>query len=191
MKNKGTTILQVGAIGSPLVSDGRLLPYLTIDCTSCPNVENFIEAHSDIELPGDVISTWCWNRFSKSHVYLRLDFERPIKTSTLLIFPTATLGYVVEWIMTVRGFYLQSSKYGSCASEGLESPCIVVEVPSNTTFPSWADIYRKRLIKRFKHAGYRGKSIDTAIENHMARQKETWFRHHPGSKTLNESSASV
>lgn len=171
-----TPILQVGAIGNPIVSDGRLLPYITIDCTNCPDLENFIEVHGDAPVPGDVISTWCWKYFNNSNVYLRLDFERPIATSAHLIFPVATKGYVVEWIMAVRGFYLQSSKHGGCASEGIGKPAIIIEIPSKTTFPVWQKIYRKSLIKRFKSQGFKGRAIDNAIETYKARQKEIWFR---------------
>ncbi|UYK78563.1 hypothetical protein NG825_10010 [Xanthomonas sacchari] len=176
MNNQTTAILQVGAIGNPNVSDGRLLPYLTIDCTNCPGVEDFIEVHQDTSVPGDVISTWCWKRFNKSNVYLRLDFKRPISTTAHLLIPVSTKGYVVDWIMAVRGLYLQSAKHGSCASEGLGNPAIIVEVPGSSTFPVWPEIYRKNLIKRFKAGGLRGKALDNAIEEYKARQREIWFR---------------
>lgn len=181
MSSQLTPILHVGAIGNPNVSDGRLLPFLTVDCTECPDVENFIEVHCDTPVPGDIVSTWCWNRFSKSNVYLRLDFKRPITTSTHLVIPVSTKGYVVDWIMAVRGFYLQSSKYGDYASEGLGKPAIVVEVPSAATFPIWPNLYRKSLVKRFKHGGLKGKAIDKAIEDYKARQREIWFRRPQGS----------
>jgi hypothetical protein len=103
MNSQITPILQIGAIGSPYVSDGRLLPFITIDCTNCPDVENFIEVHHQASIPGDVISTWCWKPFNKSNIYLRLDFKRPLATSVYLIIPVSTKGYVVDWIMAVRG----------------------------------------------------------------------------------------
>lgn len=176
MNNKMIPILQVGAIGHPDVSDGRLLPFITIDCTSCPDVESFIDVHGDAPVPGDVISTWCWKYFNNSNVYLRLDFERPISTSMYLVIPVATKGYVVEWIMAVRGFYLQSLKYGGCASEGFGKPAIIVEIPSTTTFPAWKKIYKKSLAKRFKNQGFKGKEVDNAIESYKNRQREMWFR---------------
>lgn len=176
MNKKTTPILQVGAIGNPNVSDGRLLPFITIDCTNCPDVENFIEVHADAPVPGDVISAWGWDLFSRSYVYLRLDFERPITTSALLKIPVATKGYVVEWIMAVRGFYLQSSKYGSCVSEGIGKPAIIIEIPSSTTFPKWNSIYKKSLTKHFKNQGIKGKAINDTIEAHKARHREIWFR---------------
>lgn len=176
MSNHIASIVQIGAIGSPNVSDGRLLPFITIDCTDCPEVENFIEVHGHLPAPGDVVSTWGWKRFSKSDVYLRLDFKRPITTTAHLAIPVSAKGYVVDWIMAVRGLYLQSSKYGGCASEGLGSPAIIVEVPSASTFPVWPAIYRKILVKRFKAGGLKGKAIDKAIEDYKARQREIWFR---------------
>lgn len=171
-----TPILKVGAIGSPNVSDGRLLPFITIDCAHCPDVETFIEVHRDAPVPGDVVSTWGWKPFNKSNVYLRLDFKRPIATSTHLMIPVSTKGYLVDWIMDVRGLYLQSSKYGGCASEGIGKPAIIVEVPSASTFRAWPTIYRKSLVKRFKSEGLKGKAIDQAIEDYKARQREIWFR---------------
>ncbi|MNZ82944.1 hypothetical protein D3C78_1016590 [compost metagenome] len=176
MSSPVAPILQVGAVGSPFVSDGRLFPYITIDCTRCPDVENFIEVHRDASVPGDVVSTWCWKRFNKSSVYLRLDFKRPISTSVYLAIPVSTMGYVVDWVMTVRGLYLQSSKYGGCASEGFGKPAVIIEIPSASTFPVWPDIYRKSLVKRFKRGGLKGKAIDQAIEGYKARQREIWFR---------------
>ncbi len=182
MSSQVTPILQIGAIGNSNVSDGRLFPFITIDCTGCPDVENFIEVHDDAPVPGDVISTWCWKPFSKSNVYLRLDFERPIVASTHLVIPVSTKGYVVDWIMAVRGLYLQSSKYGGCASEGLGKPSIIIEVPSASTFPVWPTIYQKSLVKRFKSCGLKGKAIDQAIEDYKARQREIWFRRPPNTR---------
>lgn len=176
MTNQIIPILQVGALGNPRVSDGRLLPFITIDCTDCPDVENFIEVHRDASVPGDVVSTWCWKRFSKSNVYLQLDFKRPIATSIHLIIPVSTKGYVVDWIMSVRGLYLQSSKYGDCVSEGFGKPAIIVEIPSASTFPVWPKIYQQSLIRRFKRGGLKGGAIDKAIEDYKARQREIWFR---------------
>lgn len=169
-------ILQVGAIGNPLINDGRLLPFLTVDCSKQPDLEQLIEVHGSTSVPGDVICTWSWSPFNKSRVYLKLDFSRPVIVSTLLAFPVEKHGYVVDWILSVRGIYLQSSKYGSCASEGLGKPAIVVEVPSNATFPIWQNLYKRVLKKKFKTEGLRGKDVERAINEYKARQREIWFR---------------
>lgn len=176
MKNSISPIVQVGAIGNPFVNDGTLLPYLTIDCSQSPDVEDFIEVHGDMPIPGDVISTWCWNRLSKKVVYLRLDFKRPILTSTHIPFIVESNGYVIDWIINVKGLYLQSSAHGNKASEGLGKPAIIVEIPSSTTFPIWPKLYRKSLVKRFRREGYSRNQLDGVISDYIRIQKELWFR---------------
>ena len=183
MKTPIAQILKVGAIGNPIVNDGRLLPFLTIECSNQPELEQLIEVHESTPVPGDVVCTWRWNPLSKSRVYLKLDFSRPVIVSTHLAFPVERHGYVVDWILSVRGLYLQSSKYGSCASEGLGKPAIVVEVPSSATFAIWQSVYKRVLTKRFKAKGLRGKDIDQAISEYKARQREIWFRRPSGMST--------
>lgn len=177
--SQGTTqILQVGAIGNPLVSDGRLLPFLTIDCSSRPDIDQLIEIHRDASALGDVTCTWCWRRLSRSKVYLKLDFSRPIAAVTYLEFSVATKGYVVDWIMAVKGLYLQSSKYGQLASEGFGKPAIVVEVPGTATFPIWSTLYKRTLTKHFKKKGLPRTQVEQAIADYKAMQRQIWFRRH-------------
>lgn len=168
-------ILQVGAVGNPLVSEERLLPYLTIDCSRSPEIEQLIELHRDSSA-GDVICTWCWRPLSRSNVYLKIQFTRPVAAIAHLEFPVATKGYVVDWIMAVKGIYLQSSKHGHVASVGFGRPAIVVEVPSSATFPIWQSLYQRALTKRFKKDGIRGKDVDKAIADYKAMQKQIWYR---------------
>lgn len=176
MTEKVSQILQVGAIGNPSVGDGRMLPFLTLDTSTNPDIDHLIELHSDTTVLGDVTCTWCWRPLNRSSVYLKLDFSRPVSTRTHLEFPVATKGYVVDWILTVRGLYLQSSKYGQYASEGFGKPAIVVEVPSSATFPIWQKLYKRVLTKRFKKQGLKGGQIHTAIADYKAMQREIWFR---------------
>lgn len=183
MRGQVTQILQVGAIGNPLVSDGRMLPFLTIDCSYNPEIDELIELHGDTSALGDVVCTWCWRPLSRSSVYLRLDFSRPVATSAHLEFPVATKGYVVDWIMAVKGLYLQSSKYGQFVSEGIGKPAIVVEVPSTATFPVWPSLYKRLLTKRFKKEGLHGKQIEQAIADYKALQREIWFRRRGATKS--------
>lgn len=178
MSNRITQILQVGAVGNPNVSDGRLLPYITIDCSASPELEQMIEIHQN-GFAGDVVCTWCWRLISRSSVYLKLDFSRPVTATAHLEFPVETKGYVVDWVMTVKGLYLQSSKHGHVASVGFGKPAVIIEVPSSATFPIWPNLYKRVLTKRFKKGGFRGKEIDKEIADYKAIQRQAWFRRIP------------
>lgn len=175
MSSEIIQILQVGAVGNPDVSEQRLLPYLTIDCSNSPEIEQLIELHRDTSA-GDVICTWCWRPLSRSNVYLKVEFTRPLSAIAHLEFPVAEKGYVVDWIIAVKGFYLQSSKHGHVASVGFGRPAIVVEVPSSATFPIWRSLYQRALTKRFKKNGFRGKELDKAIIGYKSVQRQIWFR---------------
>lgn len=169
-------IVQVGVIGDPRVSDGRLIPYLTLDCTRHPEVERLIELHGDSELPGDVICTWGWRRFNKAAVYLKLEFTRPAAATMHLCFVLKENAHTVDWIIGVRGLYLQSSKYGTYASEGYGAPSILVEVPHIATFPIWERLYDKHLVKEFRSRGLASEHICGAIKDYKRSAREMWFR---------------
>lgn len=185
MKVEITPIIRVGIIGNPRVSDGRLIPYITVDCVHNPSLEQLIEIHGDISLPGDVVCTWAWDLFNKSNVYLKLEFTKPMKVTMHLAFPVQTRGDTVDWIISVRGLYLQSSKYGTRASEGYGKPAILIEIPASATFPIWSKLYDKSLKKKFKNAGHSKSEITNLILGHKTRLRELWFRR----RSITESSA--
>lgn len=176
MKVEITPIVRIGVIGDPRVSDGRLIPYITVDCSRNPSLEQLIEIHGDIPLPGDVVCTWAWSLFNKSKIFLKLEFTKPMKVTTYLAFPVQTRGDIVNCIISVRGLYLQSSKYGERASEGYGSPSLLVEVPASATFSIWPRLYDQSLKKKFKRAGYSKSEATKLIQEFKARQRELWFR---------------
>lgn len=176
MKIVVTPIVRIGAIGHPEVSDGRLIPYIIFDCSKNLSLDQLIEIHGDTTLPGDVECTWRWHMFNKLNVFLKLEFFRPMKVTIHLAFPVQTRGDIVDWIITVRGLYLQSSKYGDRASEGYGSPSILIEIPASATFPIWPNLYDQSLRKKFKQAGYSKREATKSVQEYKARQRELWFR---------------
>ncbi|MDI9247705.1 hypothetical protein QMZ25_03800 [Stenotrophomonas sp. RS-48] len=176
MKVVVSRVVEVGAIANPVVSDRKLIPYLTIDCSGNRDLEFAIEAHSSADEPGDVTATWALQRFSKKSVFLKLEFQRPGIAVGFLEFDLQAHGFAVEWIRSVYGAYLQSLKYGSRLSEGMGAPAILVEVPHTATFPSWNGIYEKALRKKFRNAGVPRSQISSEIVNYKARMRELWYR---------------
>ena len=173
-------ITKVGAIADPRVSDRRLIPFLTLDCNTNTNLEKAIELHEGSEVPGDIVCTWSWQRFSKKNVYLKLEFKRPFHAIAHIAFDVKKHGYVVDWIRGVHGTYLQSSKYGSSVSEGLGNPAILIEVPHDATFPIWDDLYNKSIRKQLISQGIPKKNLARAIEDHKNLRREFWNRFSTG-----------
>lgn len=171
-----TPIVRIGMIGNPRVSDGRFIPYITVDCSHNSSLEQLIEIHGDISLPGDVVCTWAWDLLNRSNVFLKLEFTKPMKVTIHLAFPVQTRGDTVDWIINVRGLYLQSTKYAERASDGYDKPHILIEIPASATFPIWPKLYDKSLKKKFKDAGHSKLETTKLILAHKTRLRELWFR---------------
>lgn len=178
--NSSCPITKVGAIADPDVSDRNLIPFLTLDCRKNPHLEKAIELHRSSQLPGDVTCTWTWTFFRKKKVYLKIDFERPIQATGYIQFDVEKHGYVIEWIRSVHGTYLQSSKFGETVSEGLGSPAVLIEVPHNATFPIWEKLYEKSIRKHLLAQGTPKNKLSPAIEDYKKIRREFWQRFSTG-----------
>lgn len=171
-----TEVVQIGAMSDPRVSDGRLIPFLTLDCSSNPMLEKAIEHHADAPAPGDVICTWAWQPLSRKRIYLKLDFKRPFQAIAYLAFDVRRHGYAVDWIRGVHGTYLQSSRHGDRVSDGIGKAAILIEVPHSATFPIWEPVYTKALRKEMLARGVQKRDLAKAIDDYRRLRKEFWFR---------------
>lgn len=164
-----------GAIANPDFGDGRFIPVLIVDCGNHPALLDLILIHSETP-PGDVVAKWGRRRFEKKHVYLTLDFKRPVETSVSFCFDVAKQGILVDWIRNARGVYLQPTESGSKVSEGINSPKISVEIPSSATLSNWEKMYRDSLIKRYVKNGFSRTQAKEAATQHLARSRELWSK---------------
>jgi hypothetical protein len=177
-EKKLVPIVGDGAIGNPDWADGRLIPVLILDCKDHKALENLILSHKGIP-PGDVTVMWGWKLFSKKQVFLSFKFHRPVETSVTVGFDVAQKGSVVDWIINVRGVYLQPLSSGKKVSEGLENPKILVEVPSEATFPNWKDIYSRHLEKLYVKRGLPRSQAKKAVNQHLESARNIQFRKPP------------
>jgi hypothetical protein len=160
-----------GAIGNPNIGEGRLIPVLILDCKNHPALHDLILIHADTP-PGDAVVRWGRRMFDKKHVYLTLDFARPVATTASFCFDVSKQGGLVDWIINTRAVYLQPSASGAKVIEGLDQPKIVVEIPPETTLPGWEDIYRNSVSKTYRENGCTRAEAKEATDQHLARLRE-------------------
>ena len=178
-------IVADGMIGHPGIQSGRLVPVLVVDCARHPALETLIHAHKDT-LPGDVVTSWGWNRFSKKNVYLTLRFKQPVETEATVAFQVSTQGILVESIIVARAVYLQPLSSGSRVSEGLDNPKVIVEVPASATFPVWDSVYRKSLRAKYRERGLSKSEANAAVEEHLALTRDFQLRRRIPSATTSD-----
>jgi len=183
VKIKKHTIVPIvgdGAIAAPSIAWARLIPVLIVDCNNHKPLEDLILVHKDTP-PGDVLvswgwESWGWERFRKRQAFLTLNFQRPVETSATFCFDVSLQGGIVDWIINVRGLYLQPLSSGAKVSEGIAKPKILIEVPPTATFPSWDKIYRRSVEKKYQRQGLSKKQAVEATVEHFARLRELQLR---------------
>lgn len=167
-------VIADGGIADPLVSHGRMIPVLVVDCEHHSALIDLCHIHKNTP-PGDVVSTWVIDWFDKQHIYLQLNFVKPIKTTASLKFGVRKQGGLIYGIMAAHGFYFQPSSFAPKVSQGLDKPKILIEVHSQVTPPNWDSIYEKQLVKRYKSEGYDRIQARQAAKQHVDRAKEFWL----------------
>lgn len=164
-----------GMIGHPGIQSGLLVPVLIVDCARHPALETLVHAHKDTP-PGDVVSSWGWNRLSKKNVYLTLRFKQPVETSTTVAFQVSNQGILVDSIIVARAVYLQPLSSGGRVSEGFERPKIIVEIPASASFPVWESVYRNDLLSKYRAHGLSRSESKTAVDEHLTITRDFQLR---------------
>lgn len=179
-------IIGDGAIANTDVADGRLIPVLVTDCDNRRDIVDLVLTHRDTP-PGDVVVRWVRKVFNEKVIYLFLSFERPMEVSFQFTFDIQEQGGLVDMIVRARAFYLQPKDFGMRASEGLNRPKILIEVPSSTKLPGWDETYRRSITKRYRKQGMTKIDAATATVEHLARLRElTGFRKNGSHQNSND-----
>ncbi len=82
---------------------------------------SFCKLQSQV-LPGDVGSVWPWRLLDSGHVYLMLDFQRPVPNKITVQFNVSRQGGLVSGILATRAVYLQPSLRAARCPKGSSTP---------------------------------------------------------------------
>ena len=150
--SKTVPIVGDAAIATPILGEGRLIPVLIIDTSDRPDIDDLVQA---LQRPpsGDVTSQWGRRHWHKKTVALILTFERPSKVVVILEFDVTEQGILVDSILTAKALFLQPGQKGHRLSTTLESPRILVEVPTRGMKAEWDKLWPMALAKKLKKMG--------------------------------------
>ena len=155
------TVIGNGAIGSPGVADGRVIPVLILDCVERPDILDIVLFHQD-KPPGDVVSIWAKHFFDSSVVYLDLEFKRPTPGKIIIKFDLRKNTLLVDKIFQANAVYIQPSNFGLKVADGINKPKILVEVHTSGAPFNWDSLCDKWTRKRLRQSGFSGKELKTA-----------------------------
>ncbi|MDG9757817.1 hypothetical protein N7365_06865 [Pseudomonas sediminis] len=160
-----------GAIASPDIGDGRLIPVLILDCSNHPAFLNLVRVHQQTP-PGDVISRWGYGRFNKRFVTLNLRFLKPVELEASIRFDLRMQPALADSIVQAKSVYLQPLESGSRVIEGMDKPKIVIEIPPQTKLPNWDAMLLKQIEIKMKKDGMSRRSVKSAARQHLERIRE-------------------
>lgn len=170
-----TTVHSDGALAHPDIGDGRIIPVAIIDCKNDKKLYELILLHEHTP-PGDVCVTWARDLMDSKHVYLKLEFELPMKHVARIRFALSKHTTIVDGAIRSRGLYLQPMESGTKVIDGLAEPKILIEIPSSATFPDWPKIHRKVILKEYREQGASQAEAKELAEQHLERLAEIWKR---------------
>ena len=174
MKNKSTSyvpLVRDGAVASPEIGDGRLIPVLILDCSNHPQFLNLVHVHQKTP-PGDVVSRWGYNPLNKRFVELKMNFVKPVDLEVRVQFDLRTQAAIADSIVQAKSVYLQPAESGRRVIDGLDKPKIIIEVPPQTKLLKWDSMLLKQIEKKMKHDGVGKKTARNAAKQHLARMRE-------------------
>lgn len=163
-----------GAISTSMWGEGRLIPVVIADTSKHIDIQNLINVHQ-YSAPGDVQTTWAFKRFDDKHIFLKLEFFRPVNTIAYIPFRLEKYASLVSGVMISRAMYLQPFESGSSVSEGVNNPKILIEV--SAVLESWEDVHKKTFIKKYRDLKYSKKEASALAVEHIRRMTEVWTVH--------------
>jgi hypothetical protein len=162
-----------GAIATPTVGDGRLIPYLLLDSRKRPDLRDLIMNHED-QPPGDVLSAWGIARFDSNFVFLHLMFKRPTPGEFYIEFDLRKHAMLIDGLMQSNATYLQANTVATSMSDGINKPKIIIEIPSDGAPFAWDKLFEKLMRKRFRKEGQKRVEAAKSAKLAIAVSRQFW-----------------
>ena len=166
-------IIDDGAIANKDTGEGRLIPVVILDFSNHNEFLNMLHSQEDMP-PGDVTTSWAFQKLNRRFAYLNLAFTKPSEIQIVLEFDLMHRFALADGIVQSRGVYLQPSTSGEKVSEGIGSSKILIEVPVSTVYPHWDNILRLNMRKTLRKKGFSKKNAKKAAVEHLLRIREMW-----------------
>lgn len=161
-------IIADGAIASPIVGDGRLIPLVILDTSARSDIDAAIAAHVDAP-EGDVRAQWGFRDGRSDQVMLVLRFERPAELAVIVEFDLSkNHGILVEGVLAGRGLYLQAGRPGDRLKDDVNKPKILAEVPETGFSTIWRRVFRDFTIRKMRKFGVPRSNARTAADEAIA-----------------------
>lgn len=160
-EQRAVPVIHTAILAGGSVAEGRFVPYLVLDTTQRPDIEQLILSHEHLP-SGDVNTTWAKMPGQARSISLLLEFKRPAEIFVRLEFGITEWGGLVDQIMRARLIYLQAGKPGDHFDPSQSAPHIIAEILGEPPEGEWDRLLMATLVKDFRTRGLKRKEANIA-----------------------------
>jgi hypothetical protein len=154
-------IISNAAISRLHFANGKNVPLIIVDTTDLLEVERAMLTHSTVK-DGHVNTQWGKSTDNK-YITLVFSFLDPVPVDFFVSFNVESQGGLVDLIIHSQLLYLQPGKPGDRLSSTMDSPRLLVEIPSRQFKKEWDLIFQRVMEKRFIKMGLKKKDAKKAV----------------------------
>ena len=153
-------IVSDASITSLHIANGKNIPLIIVDTMVYPEIERAILAHASVQ-NGHIRTIWGKSTDDK-FITLQFALVDPIPIEFFVAFNIKKQGGLVDLIIHSQLLYIQPGKPRDRLSNTLDSPRLMVEVPSTHFLSEWKLIFQRAMTKHFREMGLNKKDAKNA-----------------------------
>lgn len=152
------------------VMSGKIVPFIIVDDSRCPNLSEVIRVHEHTPEGGDVSTQWATQNdvLGRAKVVLLVDFIRPVKLSCVIGFNMPSHAVLIDQMISVGKVNLMTGKSGDRYITSAGRPKISMEIPETGFGPVWKDLYRREMVRKYKKQGNSSKEAQHLADRILA-----------------------
>lgn len=153
-------IVSDATISSLHIANGKNIPLIIINTTAYPEIERAIVAHTSVE-KGHISTVW-GKSTDDTFITLQFTLADPVPIEFFVAFNVEKQGGLVDLIIHSQLLYIQPGKPKDRLSNTMDSPRLMIEVPSTHFLNEWQLIFERVMTKHFRKRGLSKKDAKNA-----------------------------
>lgn len=168
-------IISDASISSVNIANGKNIPLVILDTTEYKEIEKAILFHSGINY-GKITTIW-GKSSDDTLVTLWVNCLEPVPVEFVIPFDVENKVLLIDLIIKTQLLYIQQGKPGDRFKNTMNSPRIMIEIPSTHFYNEWYKLYEKYFTKHFQKKGMNRKiAKSTAVKLYSELSKIRDFR---------------
>lgn len=153
-------IISDASITSLHIANGKNIPLIIVDTIAHPEIERAIIAHTSVQ-NGHISTIWGKSTDDR-FITLQFTLVDPVPIEFFVAFNVEKQGGLVDLIIHSQLLYIQPGKPRDRLSNTMDSPRLMIEVPSTHFLNEWKLIFQRVMTKHFRKMGLDRKDAKNA-----------------------------